>query len=94
MSKPLTKPILFSHMLDDPKAVRQVRDVLGVFSTLCTAFLVFKDFPGSSAMLALGCAAGMIGTLVAGGRLEMLEVRRRIEALESIKRGGEGTEGN
>ena len=94
MSEPVTKPVLFSRMLDDPKAVRQVRDVLGVFFTLCTAYLVFKDFPGSSAKLALGCAAGMIATLEAGRRLEVLEVRRRIEALEGIKRGGEGTEGN
>jgi hypothetical protein len=92
MSEPVTKPGLFSRMLDNPKAVREVRNVLGFFAVVVLAFLVFKFGDHSGAVAAVGCAALMMSAMEAGRRLEMIDLRRRVEALECNNRGGAGTE--
>jgi hypothetical protein len=78
--------------LDSPKALRHVRDGLGFVTAGLVACLIFKA--PSDAVLALGCAGAIVGSVAAGQRLEMIGLRRRIEALECTHKGGEGTKGN
>jgi 2-haloacid dehalogenase len=66
--------------------------LLGLLAGVLVAVLVFVD--PSNGVLAVGCAATMIAAMEAGRRLEMIDLRGRIEALERSNRGGEGAEGN
>ena len=79
---------------DNPKDVRRVYNVLGYVSAGLVVCLIFKA-PSSDAVLALGCAAAIVSAVAAGQRLEMIGLRRRIEALECTHdKGGEAAKGS
>jgi hypothetical protein len=94
MPEPIPKRFLFFRIPDDPKGLRQVQNVIGFFFVVCTAFLFFKDYPYSSALAALGCAVLMMVCLAIGHRLDMIDLLRRIEALERPTEGEKGRESN
>ena len=78
-----------------PLAIIEAKDntrALGAGMQQALAYSEDLDVPFG--MLTLGCAATMIATVASGQRLEMLDLRQRIEALEGSKRGGDGAEGN
>jgi hypothetical protein len=77
-------------MPDDPARFRQAGKLLGLFFAVVTVCLVFQAYWDASyraALAGVGCAVLFGAGMEAGRRAEMLEVLRRIEALE--RRGRE-----
>jgi hypothetical protein len=79
-------------LTNDPKVLRPAGAFLFCVFALGTAIFAFQERSGP-AVFALGCAVALSTALTVAHRLEMLEVQRRLDALEGIKKGYEGTEG-
>jgi hypothetical protein len=92
MPEPILKRFLDFLIPNDPKRLRQGRNLINFFFVVCTAYLVYKDYPRSSASLAFACAVMLMASLAIGHRLDMIDLLRRIEALERAKKEIEGTE--